>query len=642
MKKRITLMLIFLTTISSISAQQDVSVTLNGREAELSNGIVTLSIGSNGRADMLKYKGMNMLSSGGIYFDYTAKGIGNKALSPSKAEIVKQTADYAEVLYTNTSDDLRFQHGYIVRKGVSGVYMYVIVNGTPTSSSVQLQEARVCTRTNSSFLNGYVDDSMRGKIPSVSEMSAVEANGTDNAAYVQDATYKMPDGTIYTKYNWGQYVVRDSLHGLMHNNGYYGLWNIPCSQEWMPGGPMKQELTVHATGKSPISIQMLQGEHFGTASMFYNNGESKIYGPFFLYLNFTTTKDQEVLIADAKREAHEQMQQWPFQWFENKLYPLDRSTVTGKINVTTGQACDSIQVVLAQPDTELFDQGKNYMFWALTDKDGNFTIKNVRKGTYALRAYATKGDVTDELQLKDIKVDAETTELGTIDWTPARYENMLFQIGQNNRMSDGFNLSGHLRAYGLWEQLPANLTYKVGTSTEEENWYYAQGKNGTWTIQFDCPETYSGDAHLTISAAGVTNSPKLAIGVNGSNVANWAPSPNDAGIYRSAVLGGRHRLYTISFPASKLRKGTNSLTLKMSGIGKNGGIMYDCIKLETGNAVVNSIDIPTISDASQSIEIFTLNGLRIGKFANQSLVNISLAPGMYIFKQGSKTGKFVK
>lgn len=84
-------MLIFLTTISSISAQQDVSVTLNGREAELSNGIVTLSIGSNGRADMLKYKGMNMLSSGGIYFDYTAKGIGNKALSPSKAEIIKQT-----------------------------------------------------------------------------------------------------------------------------------------------------------------------------------------------------------------------------------------------------------------------------------------------------------------------------------------------------------------------------------------------------------------------------------------------------------------------------------------------------------------------------------------------------------------------
>ena len=130
----------------------------------------------------------------------------------------------------------------------------------------------------------------------VNEMSAVESNGTDNPAYVQDATYQMPDGSIYTKYNWAQYVVRDSVHGLMHTNGYYGIWNIPCSAEWYPGGPMKQELTAHATGKSPITIQMLQGEHMGTASMYFNDGERKIYGPFFLYLNFTTTKDQEELI----------------------------------------------------------------------------------------------------------------------------------------------------------------------------------------------------------------------------------------------------------------------------------------------------------------------------------------------------------
>lgn len=641
MRRLFTLLVSAISFLCNIHAQKDVTVTLNGREAELANGIVTLSIGSNGRADMLKYKGMNVLSSAGIYFDYTAKGLGNKALNPSKAEIIKQTADYAEVLYTNTSDDLRFQHGYILRKGVSGVYMYVIVNGTPSSSSVQLQEARVCTRTNGSFLNGYIDDTMRGKMPTVNEMLDVESNGTDNPAYVQDATYQMPDGSIYTKYNWAQYVVRDSVHGLMHTNGYYGIWNIPCSAEWYPGGPMKQELTAHATGKSPITIQMLQGEHMGTASMYFNDGERKIYGPFFLYLNFTTTKDQEELIADAKREAHEQMQQWPFQWFENELYPLDRSTVSGRINVTTGQACDSIQVVLAQPDKELFDQGKDYMFWALTDKDGNFTIKNVRKGKYALRAYATKGDITDELQKKDITVDSETTDLGIIDWTPACYENKLFQIGENNRMSDGFNLSDHIRAYGLWEQLPANLTFTAGVSNEKTDWYYAQGKNGTWTVKFNCPQTYSGNAHLTISAAGVTNSPKLAIAVNGSTVANWAPSPNDAAIYRSAVLGGRHRLYTISFPASKLKKGENTLALKMSGIGKNGGIMYDCIKLETGNAVVNSISQPSASD-NQPIEIYTLNGMRMGKFITISEAQPSLPRGIYIFRQGAKTGKFVK
>ena len=107
------------------------------------------------------------------------------------------------------------------------------------------------------------------------------------------------------------------------------------------------------------------------------------------------------------------------------------------------------------------------------------------------------------------------------------------------------------------------------------------------------------------------------------------------------MLGGRHRLYTITFPASKLKKGENTLALKMSGIGKNGGIMYDCIKLETGNAVVNSISQPSASD-NQPIEIYTLNGMRMGKFITISEAQPSLPRGIYIFRQGAKTGKFVK
>ena len=91
----------------------------------------------------------------------------------------------------------------------------------------------------------------------------------------------------------------------------------------------------------------------------------------------------------------------------------------------------------------------------------------------------------------------------------------------------------------------------------------------------------------------------------------------------------------------KLKKGENTLALKMSGIGKNGGIMYDCIKLETGNAVVNSISQPSASD-NQPIEIYTLNGMRMGKFITISEVLPSLPRGIYIFRQGATTGKFVK
>ena len=99
---------------------------------------------------------------------------------------------------------------------------------------------------------------------------------------------------------------------------------------------------------------MLQGEHLGASAQYYQDGERKIYGPFFIYVNSGT---QEEMIADAKAQAHEQRQAWPFEWFENELYPLDRSTVSGRLNIVTGQPCDSIRLILAETGTDLYLQG---------------------------------------------------------------------------------------------------------------------------------------------------------------------------------------------------------------------------------------------------------------------------------------------
>ena len=613
----------------SVMAQDDVKMIKSGMSTTLDNGLVKAVIGSDGRIKTMTYKGgsSNLMGSNGIYFDYTADK--NRALSPSEAEIVKRTPEMCEVLYTNTTDDLQFQQGFIMRKGVSGLYVYVIANGTPTSSTVKLKETRVCVRLASTFLNGYVDDLMNGKIPSNSEM--VTAEKSENT--VQDATYRMADGSIYTKYNWGNYCVRDSLHGLM--NGKNGVWNIPCSYEWMNGGPMKQELTVHATSKSPITIQMLQGEHLGASAQYYQDGERKIYGPFFIYVNSGT---QEEMIADAKAQAHEQRQAWPFEWFENELYPLDRSTVSGRLNIVTGQPCDSIRLILAETGTDLYLQGKGYIYWGDTDVEGNFSIRNVRKGNYTLYGYAMKGDITDELQVKDVVIDDENVSLGNIDWTPATYEHKLWQIGENNRMSDGFRYSDTCRAYGLWELVPATLNYVVGNSNPATDWYYAQTKNGMWTVTFDLDDTYTGTAYLTASAAGATNKPKVDVAVNGGNKKTWSFSTNDAAIYRSAVLGGRHWLMKHSFPASALKKGRNTVTFTMSGISKNGGVMWDCIKLEAGAKVTaNAIaDIPAAA-ADAPVDIYTLGGVKIGTFA--SLGDVRLSKGVYIYRRGDESGK---
>lgn len=637
-KSLISLSLAVFALMANAEGEMTVDLKSN-RTCTMSNGIITLSIDASGLAKTMKHPAngtANILASNGIYFDYTANK--NRNLSATKAEIVKQTDDYIEVLYTagvNSALPL-YQQGYILRKGESGVYTYVIVNGNSKSGLDTSQggvgpvkETRVCTRLASTFLDGYVDDVMQGTIPSNSEMAVAEK--TENT--VQDATYKMADGSIYTKYNWAQFIDSDDFHGLM--NGKVGVWNIPVSYEWLNGGPLRQELTVHATSKSPITIQMLQGEHLGASSQTYEDDEHQIFGPFFIYVN--SGENREEMIADARAKAKALQAEWPFKWFENQYYPLDRATVTGKINVTTGQGCGDIQVVLAEPDVDLLAQGGKYIFWAKTDADGNFAIKNVRKGDYALFAYATTGTITDELRVKDIAVDAESVDLGTIDWTPETYANLLWNIGENNRRADGFNGSDKPRAYECWQGIPANIEYVIGASDPAKDWYNAQTMNGTWTVKFNLDKEYTGDAKFTASIAGVSNSPKIVVGVNGSNKATWSLK-DDGSIRRSATQAGRHLVQSVSFPASLLKMGENKLTLTASNCKDKSGVLWDCIKLEAGERVSSSIEAVEIDEA-MPIEVFTIGGVKVGEF--DSLEGVALDRGVYIYRSGSKTGKII-
>ncbi len=598
---------------TGLHAQSNCSVTLSGKSATLSNGTVTASIGSNGRVSSLAWRDRNLLGSNGIYFDYTAAS--NTQPSYSKAEIIRNTADLVEVRYTDNTSSLQFQLGYIMRKGVNGIYMYVIANGTSSSADVNLREARVCTRLSDYFTYGFVTDRMQGTLPTATTMQSVDTSGK-----IQDATFRMPDGSIYTKYNWANFIAEDSVHGVMDTNNKYGVWNIACSHEWLNGGPMRQELTVHADTKSELTIQMIQGEHFGGSAQSYQDGEKKIYGPFLIYVNRANTKEQ--MIDNARQMASQQQAEWPFAWFENDLYPTpsERSTVEGRIVVPNYADADSLQVVLAEPGGDLMTQGKGYIYWATTRPDGSFSIPGVRRGSYTLYAYALKGDITEQLEKDNIEVAAVTEDLGDVTWTPKRYADELVLIGQNNRRADGFSISDSLRAYGLWNLVPASLTFTMGQSNEKTDWYYAQCKNGTWTILFDSEKTYTGQAHLSFSLAGTTNSAKLQCALNGTNIGSRFGFSNDAGIYRSATQAGHHRTQVVDFNASLIRKGQNRLTLTMSGIGSNGGMMYDCIKLEAGDAVTSGIASIRSTKATGGEAIYNLRGQRVNSM--QRGVNI--------------------
>ncbi|MCM1519645.1 MAG: polysaccharide lyase family protein [Lachnoclostridium sp.] len=633
MRKILTSLLLSAVALCAAAQEYEpVKLTVVNKQSTFTNGLMRVRISNQARVELIHPfdSKVNMMASNGIYFDYTAES--NTALKPDEMEVIRQDDDYAEVVYRNTTGDLHISQGFIMRRGVSGFYTYVIMEGT--ANPVSVREARVCCRMNANYLNGYVDDRMQGEIPNNSVMSSVESSSSD---IIQDATYRLPDGTIYTKYNWANYVVNDSVHGLMNNN--YGLWNIACSHEWLNGGPMRQELTVHATGKSPITIQMLQGEHFGASAMTLAEGQKIMYGPMFVYVN-TGTKEE--MIADAKRMAHEQMAQWPFRWFNNEEYPLERSVATGRLYMSNGSSLEGMQVVLAAPGGEVYRQTGGYIYWGKTDANGDFAIKNIRPGEYTLYAYATQGDVVEEFEVDHITIGAGLNELGSLYWYPTTLEDKLWQIGENNRKSDLFKMSDDLRAYGLFNEPPANLNFTIGESSEADDWYYAQTKNGSWNITFNVDKAYEGDALLSASVAGATNNPKIAVVLNGVTKGNWS-FYNDAAIYRSAVLGGRHCVRTLTFPASELKQGSNTLTLKMTGISKNGGVMWDCLKLEAGKPVEAGIDAVITDETSGSVTLYTTSGVKAGTYATlDEARQAPLAPGIYIYRGTSAAGKLVK
>ena len=568
-------------------------MTVNDKSTTMTNVMsggrkLVAKINSSGRVSSMTLGGTELLSSNGIYFDYTTAN-GNQGLNPTKVTVIKNTEDYCEVLYSSESGNTIWQQGFIMRKGVQMLYVYVIATGTATSASEPIKEARVCCRTSEAFLNGYVDWRMNGRIPSNSEMTEAEKE----ANTIQDATYRLTDGSIYTKYNWANYIERDTLHGL-RSDKYYGLYNIPVSYEWINGGCERQELTVHATSKSPITIQMLQGEHFGGQAMVLNDGEQKLYGPFAICPTYSTDP-----VKYARSQAVTETRAWPYQWFENDLYPRERGTVKGHLNVTTGQRNDSVRIVLAQEKgKDPYEMMHGYQFWTLTDKNGDFVIKNVRPGDYNLFAYAKAGEVTDMLEQDDITVTTGNNDLGTITWTPKKYTQMLWMIGQNDRRSSEFHFSDALRQYGLWEQVPATLTYTIGQSNEATDWYYAQTQDGTWTVKFNVDERPAGRVYLTASLAGcASEKASIAVKLNGTVKDTWKPGFKDASVYRSALNSGRHYVYTTDFANTDLKVGTNLLTFQISGTGGKNGIMYDCIKLEAGEPVTNGIATITTNGA---------------------------------------------
>ncbi len=594
----------------------DVTVSISGRTARLNNGIIDVRISTAGKVTSLKYNnGANLLGTDGVFY-FSAQEDKGVELYPTTVVKKVSTPDYAEVVYINDTARIYKEQGFILRKGDSKLYTYVLLKGTDRTG--KLEEARVAYRVGNQFLDAYVSDGEQGVMPSVETMKS----RTDNDK-IQDATYYLPDGAIYTKYDFANYVAQDHVHGTMDTLHTTGIWAIQANAEYVNGGPLRQDLTVHMDTKSPVICQYFHGGHFGGASPINtDNTYTKLFGPFCIYVNQGT---REEMIADAKAVAQEEIEAWPYAWFNNDNYPLKRTIVKGNISIKNYTAAPNLQIVLSEPGvSDPYLQTKGYNYYTTTD-NGSFTLDNVRPGNYSLYAYATEGEITDILVKSDITVTSDSSndtdgilDLGTIDWTPTRYANLYWRIGSNDRTSDGFRYADLPRQYGAFKLCPADIDFTIGESDEATDWYYAQTKVGSWNIHFNLSSRPNTKAYLTLSVAAAARQPTVAIKVNGITVKTMQMDTNDGSIYRSAMRSGRHNLYTLSIPAALLKAGENVLTLNMTRVEENsGGIMWDCIKLESGNRVETGIEgVTSFENNMKHQAYFNLAGQKVGSRYN--------------------------
>lgn len=636
--KFLLMMLMVVYSLTVQSANGDVTLTRSGshnRACTIRNDLVSVYIDTQGEiTSFLLYQNGDGDASHSVqlttdkgYFSVANSG-GAARLSVNAFYEKVNTSDMVEVQYvTPVIGGFEWVIGYVVRRGVAGVYHYVQANCKADGSDYS--ELRMGFRGDASLFNyAYVNDDLQDALPTPADIAS--------ATEVTDATYRLADGSIYTKYDYAAFQKDDYVHGMMGD--HVGLWMITPSVEWLNGGPMRQDLTVHATNTTPIALRHFHGNHFGGVSVYMNNGQSKYYGPHLIYANYSNASSvataHSEMVADAKQRAAVEQSAWPYNWLRDESIKK-RGTVIGQITLSAEDAAyfktTKLQVILAQPGSKPMLQGTGYQFWTETDASGNFTINNVREGSYSLYAYALNGAATGYYEKADVAVTANaTTSVGTLTWTPDKYgdnSKILWKIGEADHLSMG-KLSGEKRQYGLWNDVPEEVNYTVGSSNLATDWYYAQAHNGNWYIKYQLDDIPTNPLRLTVATAGAANASmkvrsnenRSTYGIGLGNQANEVFRPkHDGSVTRSATLAGRDSVAVFYIPVSTLKKGENYLNLNLWGISENGagGIMYDMIKLESNEPQADETPIIALTAEPYSTATdspyYNLSGQRVAK-----------------------------
>jgi rhamnogalacturonan endolyase len=655
-----------------------VTVTDNGNSWTLDNGIVKATISKgNGRLTALVYQGINTMAGGG-YWEQTPSGQVTQTVTIDPASNGGERAE-VDIKGDTGGRGLNIEVRYALARGLSGIYAYAVFSHPSAYGAMGEGESRYITKLNHDF-NWISVDADRNMLECTPQdwgtgvvIHAKEQRILSTGFYKNSVEHKY-------SYNAVQYKI--PAYGWSSTKDHIGVWFINPTTEYLSGGASKLELVCHFDANDdpdPIILDYWCAGHYaGGAGCNVPAGEewNKVIGPIFVYCNtvanpkIPSPADLDTLTAtagnptvppawhdnaialwqDALAQAKMEKAQWPYDWVNGVDYPHkeQRGTVTGQLVLNDPQAATTklphLTVGLAHPDYTSSaggfilragngntvtwpHDGNYYQFWNDGTEDGQFTISNIRPGTYTLHAFAD--GVLGEFAQTNITVEAgKTLDLGKLNWQPLRYGSQVWEIGYPDRTGGKF-FKGDSDNYWLWGWylrypllFPNDITYTIGQSDYHKDWFFeqvphaenmswlnpaakdpanqrfgwinvgtpgqdmwntiGQGRATTWTVKFNMDKSTQGYAALRVALAGADGNGGLAVAVNGQNVGTIHPTATNALRYNTDTGVWQER--TLTFDAALLKPGENEMQLTVPAGDLTTGVVYDYLRLELNNA----------------------------------------------------------